>query len=67
MCVDWIDFVPLQVVNLGCNDKIAQVFTSTVQLLKSLSNAMEKEHERSLKHAAHSSAEKVGIGHIYWL
>ncbi len=52
--------MPLQVVNLGCNDKIAQVFTSTLQLLKSLSHAMDKEHERSFKHAAHSSAEKVG-------
>ncbi len=53
--------MPLQVVNLGCNDKIAQVFTTTVQLLKSLSHAMDKEHGRSIKHSSHSFAEKVGL------
>ncbi len=59
--MDWIAFTSLQVVNLGCNDKIAQVFTSTVPLLKSLSRAMDEEHGRGFKHAAHSFAEKVAL------
>ncbi len=46
---------------LGCNDRIAQVFTTTVKLLKSLLHAMDKKHGRSFKHFSHSFAEKVGF------